>query len=92
LKRGQAVDARSTLPDGTEVAGANALKAYLAGERLDQVAFSFLKHVGVYATGRSLSYHELEFLKEKVLEFKSAGYPVQDLIRSIVNSELFLEK
>ncbi|HVC98465.1 MAG TPA: DUF1592 domain-containing protein, partial [Pirellulales bacterium] len=79
LKRGQAVDARSTLPDGTEVAGANALKAYLAGERLDQVAFSFLKHVGVYATGRSLSYQELESLKEKVLEFKSAGYPVQDL-------------
>jgi len=92
LKSGQAVDLRSTLPDGTEVAGANALKTYLADQRLDQVAFSFLKHVTGYATGRTLSYQELEFLKDKVLEFESSGYRVQDLIRSVVKSELFLEK
>jgi hypothetical protein len=92
FKRGQMVDARSTLPDGTEVADVNGLKAYLAGERLDQMAFSFLKHVTIYATGRSLSYRELELLKEKRLELKPAGYPMRDLIRLIVKSEIFLEK
>lgn len=92
FKQGQAVDARSTLPDGTDVADANGLKAYLADVRLDQVAFSFLKHVAGYATGRSLNYNELEFLKEEGLKLKPAGYRMQDLIRFVVQSELFLEK
>ncbi|HVW37111.1 MAG TPA: DUF1592 domain-containing protein, partial [Pirellulales bacterium] len=92
FKKDQAVDARSTLPDGTEVANALALKAYLADERLDQVAFSFLKHVAGYAAGRSLSYNELELLKEEGLKLKPAGYRLQDLIRFVVKSELFLEK
>jgi hypothetical protein len=96
FKREQAGDARSTLPDQTEVADANGLKAYLANRRLDQVAFSFLKHLSAYATGRSLSYPELELLKEAGLKseptLSSAGYPAQDLIRFVVKSELFLEK
>ena len=62
LKR-QPVDARSTLPDKTEVGGVNDLKRYLAEDRIDQVAFSVLKHLATYATGRSLTYNELEFLK-----------------------------
>ena len=44
LKR-QSVDARSTLPDKTEVAGVDDLKRYLAEDRIDQVAFSVLKHL-----------------------------------------------
>jgi len=80
-----------TAADGY-VSNANALKAYLAGERIDQVAFSFLKHLAGYATGRSLSYNELEFLKERGLELKPAGYPMQDLVRFVIQSELFLEK
>jgi len=92
FKSGQAVDARSTLPDGTEIADARGLREYLAEERLDQVAFSFLKHLAGYAAGRSLSYQELEFLKEEGLKSKPAGYRLQDLIRFVVQSELFLEK
>jgi hypothetical protein len=94
LKRDQAIDARSTLPDNTEVADANGLKSYLADDRIDQVAFSFLKHVAAYATGRSLTYRELELLKEVGIEseLKAAGYPARDLIRFVVKSELFLEK
>ena len=59
FKTEPAVDARSTLPDGTEVADLNGLKTYLADDRIDQVAFSFLKHLATYATGRSLTYNEL---------------------------------
>lgn len=86
------VDARSTLPDKTNVAGVNDLKRYLANDRIDQVAFSMLKHLAIYATGRSLTYGELEFLKRHGLELKARGYCVQDMIRLVVNSELFLEK
>jgi hypothetical protein len=92
FKQDQAVDAASTLPDETEIENANQLKAYLAKERIDRVAFSFLKHLASYATGRSLSYNEVEFLREKGLELKPAGYRMQDMVRFVIESELFLEK
>jgi hypothetical protein len=88
----QPVDARSSLPDKTEVAGVNDLKRYLADDRIDQVAFSVLKHLATYATGRSLTYGELELLKQHGLELKPNGYRLQDMIRFVVNSPLFLEK
>ena len=92
FKRGQAVEARATLPDDTEIADANGLKTYLANDRIDRVAFSFLKHLASYATGRSLGYVEMEHLKKKGLELKSDGYGMQDMLQFIIKSELFLEK
>ena len=88
----QPVDARSTLPDKTEVAGVNDLKRYLGEDRIDQVAFSVLKHLATYATGRSLTYNELHYLKQDGLKLKAGGYRMQDMIRYVVNSKLFLEK
>ena len=91
LKR-ELVDARSTLPDTTEVTGFNDLKRYLVEDRLDQVAFSVLKHLATYATGRTLSYNELEFLKKDGLRLKESGYRFQDMVRYVVHSPIFLEK
>jgi mono/diheme cytochrome c family protein len=91
LKHG-AVDAKSTLPDKTEVNGANDLKKYLGEDRIDQVAFSFLKHLTVYATGRTLTYNELAFLKQDGLKLKPNGYRMQDMVQYVVNSKMFLEK
>jgi hypothetical protein len=88
----QPTDARSTLPDNTEVNGANDLKRYLAEDRIDQVAFSFLKELATYATGRTLSYSETAFLKQDALKLKPAGYRMQDMVRYVVNSKMFLEK
>jgi hypothetical protein len=86
------VDAHSTLPDGTPVAGMNALKQYLADQRMDQVAFSVLKHLATYATGRSLSYAELDQLKRDSARLKPDGYRLQDMIRYVAASPMFLEK
>ncbi len=88
----QSVDSRSQLPDGASVAGANDLKRYLAHDRLDQVAFSFLKHMTTYACGRDLSYYELEFIRQNGQQFKAQGYPTGDLLRWVVHSPMFLEK
>jgi hypothetical protein len=92
FKATESVDARSTLPDGTEIADLNALKTYLAENRIDQVAFSFLKHLASYAVGRSLTYNEIEFLKEHGVGLQTSDYRLQDMIRFVVNSEMFLEK
>ncbi|MGH7171790.1 MAG: DUF1588 domain-containing protein, partial [Gemmataceae bacterium] len=85
-------DARSTLPDKTDVAGVADLKRYLAHDRIDQVAFSVLKHLATYATGRSLTYRELEQLKKDGVKLKAKDYRMKDLIRFVVNSAVFLEK
>jgi hypothetical protein len=88
----QSVDAKSTLPDKTEVAGVNDLRRYLAEDRVDQVAFSFLKHLMTYGIGRSLTYTELNYLKQDGLKLKAGGYRTQDMIRYVAGSKLFLEK
>ncbi|MEY3282691.1 MAG: hypothetical protein RIR86_704 [Acidobacteriota bacterium] len=88
----QPTDARSTLPDRTEVSGANDLKRYLAQDRLDQVAFSFLKHLSIYATGRTLTYNERSQLKQDALKLKADGYRMKNMVRYVVNSPMFLEK
>ena len=86
------VDARSTLPDHTNVSGIDDLRKYLTEDRMDQVAFSVLKHLEIYAAGRSLTYNELNFLKQDELKLKAGGYRMQDMIRYVVNSKVFLEK
>ena len=91
-RKAAAVDGRSSLPDGYEVAGFAELRHYLAEDRVDQVAFSVLKHLTVYATGRSLTYNELGSLKLQGLQLKQTGYRMRDLIQFVVHSPMFLEK
>jgi hypothetical protein len=88
----QPADARSTLPDGAEVADLAGLRNYLANDRIDQVAFSVLKHLSSYGAGRSLTYNELEWLREAGKQLKADGYRMQDMIRFVVTSDLFLKK
>ncbi|HEU0119548.1 MAG TPA: DUF1592 domain-containing protein [Bryobacteraceae bacterium] len=90
--KSEPADARSTLPDHTEVNGIEELKRYLGQDRVDQVAFSVLKHMTTYATGRSLTYYELNYLKQDAKKLRANGYRMKDMIRYVVNSKPFLEK
>lgn len=85
-------DVSSKLPDHTEVKGIDDLRRYLAEDRIDQVAYSFLKHLATYATGRTLTYNEVNYLKQDALKLKASGYQVQDMVRYVVNNKIFLEK
>ena len=86
------IESQSTLPDKTSVDNLDGLKQYLVNQQLDQITFSFLKHLSSYAIGRSLSYNELVELKENQLELRASGYRMQDLFRFVITSELFLNK
>lgn len=88
----ESADAHAKLPDKTEVAGIDDLKQYLEKDRIDQVAFSVLKHLAIYASGRNLTYAEQNFLKRDGVKLRAGGYRMKDLIRYVVNSNLFLEK
>ncbi|MBM4076476.1 MAG: DUF1592 domain-containing protein, partial [Planctomycetes bacterium] len=89
FKSGKEVDARSTLPDGTDVSDLNGLKAYLVNDRIDQVAFSVLKHLSCYAVGRSLTYNEIEFLREEALKLRSSDYRLKDMILFVLHTDIF---
>jgi hypothetical protein len=91
-KNGPSVDTFSTLPDQTQINDLGALQDYLAADRMDQIAFGFLKHLATYAAGRSLRYNEVEFLRQYALRSNHTGYPVQDLLRFVVHSDIFLKK
>lgn len=86
------VDSRSTLPDKFAAADFAAMRSHLGEDRIDQVAFSVLKHLAIYATGRNLTYRELEFLRKDGLRLKADGYRMKDMIRYVVTSPIFLEK
>ena len=88
----RAAEANSTLPDGTAIANLNALKAYLADDRLDQVAFSFLKHLATYAIGRPLTYGELDDLKGDIALLRDEGYRLKDMFRFIATRDFFVKK
>ena len=91
-KKGK-VDARSTLPDDTEISGTSDLKRYLTEDRLDQVAFSFLRHLAIYAVGRDLTFNELEYLrKEGRRDLSGNGYRMRDCILFVAESPVFREK
>jgi hypothetical protein len=93
LFKNEEIDARSTLPDQSEIADAKELKRYLANDRIDQVAFSFLKHLASYAAGRSLTFNEIEYLKREGNEaLKPGGYLMRDCVRFVIESPIFLEK
>lgn len=86
------VDARSRLPDGTEIRDLNELKEHLASTKLDRIAFSFMKHLSSYATGRTLSYNEVAFLEDEAIKLRASQYPARDLVRLIIKSDIFLKK
>ena len=90
--RREPVAADSTLPDKTDVNGVAELKRYLAEDRIDQVAFGMLKHLSIYASGRSLTYNEIELLRREGIALRDEGYRMRDLVHFVVHSSAFLEK
>ena len=92
FKSDPVVEGRSKLPDGTEIEDLRGLKEYLARDRIEQVAFSFLKHTASYATGRSLGYNELVFLQKESIKLRACDFRMQELVRFVVKSDIFMKK
>lgn len=87
-----AVDASDVMPDGHEIQGPEALKAYLLSEKEDQFAEALVRKLTTYALGRSLEFTDREQIDHLTKEFKKDDYRLDDLIDSIVTSKLFLTR
>ena len=90
--RGDRADGSSELPDGTKIRGFQELREYLLRDRQDQVAFSLAKHLAIYATGRSLTYNEMAWLRENIQQHRDSGYRICDIVRWIIHSDIFDKK
>jgi hypothetical protein len=92
FRTGDKIDPRSTLPDGAEVADFDAFRNYLVTVRSDQLTFAFLRQLAAYAAGRDLTYNEVEFLRKAAVDWPPEERRVQNFLRFVVNSPIFLEK
>ena len=86
------LDARETLPDGTEIHGVDDLRAYLLGPRREDFARTIVTKLLAYSLGRSL-----ESTDESEVDRLTAGFLANDLklrtlVREVVSSDLFQTK
>lgn len=88
----QAVVATVVLPDGREVAGADGLRDYLAGERKQEFARSLVSRLLTYALGRSVELTDQPAVDGVLEQFAQDDYRLQGLIHNVVSSEPFQTK
>ena len=89
--KGPAVDTRSQLPGGVEIADIRAYKAALAA-RPEPLARSLVRKLATFATGESVEAGD-ELVVDAILRKAAAsGFGVRTLIHEVVQSELFTQK
>ena len=67
-------------------------RRYLVEDRIESVTFSLLKHLSIYAVGRSLTYNEEQKLREHTQSVDCSEYRMRDALRYVIQSDLFLMK
>ena len=92
LRRGDGVNSATKLANGLEIKGFSEFRHYLTQDRLQQVAFSLAKHLAIYASGRTLTYNETQWIRDNIAELEPTGYRVKDIVRWIIHSDVFDKK
>ncbi|WP_185962534.1 DUF1592 domain-containing protein [Thalassomonas sp. M1454] len=82
----------TTLPDGTKVNNFTEFKDYLVEDKVEQIAVGFAKHIASYAVGRSLKVSELAYIENNLDVLADDNYKMQDIVRFIVTSNIFMTK
>lgn len=86
---GQPVESKSTLPDGTEIAGLDELRGYLASQTYDRFEHALVHRLASYMLARSMEFGDQPLLDELRNRWRAAGGGTRDLVLEIVMSPLF---
>ncbi len=86
---GRALDTAVTLPDGTKVNGAAALRTYLVEQKRDVLVKQFCRKLLGYALGRSIQLSDEKLLSQMNEQLKKNDYRISTAIESIVKSQQF---
>jgi hypothetical protein len=87
-RKGAAVDANGTMPDGTSIKDVTDLKRYLL-QHPDLFARCLTTKLLTYATGRPMSYGDTQIAEQIVRDLRQRGNGLTDLIIAVVQSEAF---
>jgi mono/diheme cytochrome c family protein len=88
----QPVNATDTLPNGREIAGADALRNYLVTEKKDEFARALVARLMTYALGRRLELSDQAAIDDLTGEFAKSDYQLRGLIQNIAASVPFQTK
>lgn len=86
-----ALDTKSKLPDGTEIAGMAGLRSYLAEKRQEAVVRQFCRKLLGYSLGRATQLSDEPLLTEIQTKLKSNGFHISVALDAIVRSPQFRE-
>ena len=86
------VDARETLPDGTEIHGVDDLRAYLLGPRREDFARTIVVKLLAYSLGRSLEFTDQPEADRLTAGFLESDLKMRTLVQEVVKSDLFRTK
>lgn len=89
--KGPAVDTRSQLPGGIEMADIRAYKAALAA-RPELLARSLVRKLATFATGESVEAGDELVIDAVLSKAAASGFGVRTLIHEVAQSELFTQK
>jgi len=89
---GNPVDAKSVLPDGTEVDGIDEIKQYILENKHDQFLTALVEHLFAWAMGRDVRFSDEEEIEEIVGRVKKDGNTLRSIFRQIVLCDSFSNK
>ncbi len=84
--------AKDSLPNGFELNGVDSLRNYILDEQQGNFTQSLVERMASYAVGRDLELSDEGHVSDLTVEFKKRGYKLRDLVKLIVQSELFRTK
>lgn len=91
FRTGPKVDPTGELPDGREFRDIRGLKQLLVSDR-EQLARNLVRQLVVYSTGAPIRFADRPEIERILERTKAGGYGVRDLVREIVQSDLFVKK
>lgn len=91
-RKDQDIDARSTLPDGSEVDGMAGIVDWLLQHKRDAVARSLIEHLLAYALGRDLSFADAPEIDAMLSGAQADGYRARGILRRIVQGHAFTHR
>ncbi len=86
------IDARSRLPDGTEIDGLIGLKRYVLEQKQTEVLTQLTRKMLAYALGRQLEYYDEAAVQKIVSAVVTDDWKMQTLVLQIVKSYPFQNK
>ena len=92
FKEGLVVDASGITPEGTTFSGYRDYLEILKSDYLEQVARHFTSQLIAFGTGAEVSFSDRAVVEEIIQTHSDAGYPVQSLIVSVVDSSIFRKR